>query len=67
MTTIKIKVDKMNVIDWKITLKKVAKSAVIVVLAGSLAVMQEDPVYLGLIPVVEGLLNVLKRKWGWGI
>jgi hypothetical protein len=67
MTTIKIKVDKTKVIDWKITLKKVAKSAVIVALAGSLAVMQEDPVYLGLIPVVEGLLNVLKRKWGWGI
>lgn len=48
--------------DWKKTAKKVAKSAAIVILTGILAVYSEEPIVLGLIPVIEGLINFLKHK-----
>lgn len=48
--------------DWKITAKKVLKSAVIVVLTGILAVYSEEPAVLVFIPLIEGALNYLKHK-----
>jgi hypothetical protein len=51
-----------NKYDWKITAKKVIRSAVIVLLAGIMAVYGEEPAFLVLIPLVEGALNYLKHK-----
>lgn len=48
--------------DKKITAKKILKSAVIVILTGILSVYSEEPLVLGLIPVIEGVLNYLKHK-----
>lgn len=48
--------------DWKITAKKVGKSLAIVVLTGILAVYSEEPLVLGLIPLIEGALNYLKHR-----
>ena len=48
--------------DYKKTLKKILKSAVIVLLTGILAVYSEEPLVLALIPLIEGALNYLKHK-----
>jgi len=48
--------------DWKITAKKILRSAVIVLLSGILAVYNEEPLILALIPLIEGLLNYLKHR-----
>lgn len=57
-----IKINISKDFDWKITLNKVLKSSIIVILSGILAVYSEQPEFLALIPVVEGLLNYLKHK-----
>jgi hypothetical protein len=48
--------------DYKITIKKIARSAAIVLLTGILAVYAEEPLVLALIPLIEGALNYLKHK-----
>ena len=48
--------------DWKITAKKVGRSALIVLLTGILAVYSEEPLVLAAIPLIEGALNWLKHK-----
>jgi uncharacterized membrane protein len=59
--------EEMNMVwkkkfDWKITAKKVLRSAAIVLLTGILAVYSEEPLVLVLIPLIEGVLNWLKHK-----
>ena len=48
--------------DWKITLKKVVKSAVIIFIAGMATVYAENPYYLAIVPILAGLENYLKHS-----
>jgi len=57
---------KNNVIvtkyNWKLGLKKVGISAAIVIVSGAISVYGNDPRYLALIPLAEGVLNYLKHR-----
>jgi hypothetical protein len=48
--------------DWKKTATKVGRSALIVIISGLIAVYGDNPLFLGLIPAAEGLLNYLKHR-----
>ena len=48
--------------DWKITLKKMLKATAYVFIAGLISIWQDDPVYMGLIPILMGIENWLKNK-----
>ena len=51
-----------NKYDYKKTLTKIGKSALIVFLTGLIVILTEKPEFLALIPLVEGLLNYVKHK-----
>ena len=51
--------------DYKKTLLKVGKSFVLIALIGMLSVYQEQLMYLGLIPLIEGIINFLKHTDFW--
>jgi len=48
--------------NWKKTLGKVGRSSVIVIVAGLIAVWQNNPKYFYLIPILVGVLDYLKHK-----
>lgn len=48
--------------NWKKTSKKVGISAGIVILTGFISVYQNNPKYLALIPLLVGILDVLKHR-----
>ena len=48
--------------DWKIMTIKGLKSFTIVLLTGLIAIWQNDPKYLVLIPAIEMALNYLKHR-----
>jgi hypothetical protein len=52
----------MSKYNYKITLKKIARSATIVTLTGILAVYANEPLVIMMIPLIEGLLNYLKHR-----
>ena len=47
--------------DYKKTLKKVGTQTIIVVLAGLASVYGNNPLYLALVPALNGILNVVKH------
>lgn len=47
--------------DWSLFGKKVAKQAVYVVLAGLASMYAGNPYYLAIVPLLNGLENVLKH------
>lgn len=47
--------------DWKITLKKFGVSLAFVLIAGLISTWQQDPLYMGLVPLLEALRNFLKN------
>ena len=51
--------------DWQITLKKALLSALLVFIAGLLAWMEQEPMLLAIVPVVEAIRNVIKHRWHW--
>ncbi len=53
--------------DYKITIKKIAVSAVEVLIAGLIVFATENPNYIMLVPMLEGLRNLLKYKFGVSI
>lgn len=52
---------KVKKFDYKITLKKAAQSALVTLLVGFLAYVQQEPSLLVLIPVVEAAKNFVKH------
>ena len=48
--------------DWKITAKKFGVSLVQVLIAGLISWATENPMYMGLVPVLEGLRNYWKNR-----
>ncbi len=60
----KIMNKNMNTYDYKITLKKFAVSALEVIIAGLIVLATENPTYMMLIPMFEGLRNLLKHRFG---
>ena len=48
--------------DWKLTAKKVAISAGIILVTGAISVWQSEPWYLAIAPVLVGVLDWLKHK-----
>jgi len=50
--------------SYKITLKKVAVVFVEVLIAGAVVYVTEQPEYIFLVPVLEGIRNFLKHKVG---
>ena len=53
-----------NTFDWKITFGKFGKSALIVIIAGIASVYGDNPYYLALAPIISGISNALKHKYG---
>lgn len=51
-----------NKFDWKITAKKVGITSLAVLLAGGVAVWQDNPYWLALLPILTGLQNWLKHR-----
>jgi hypothetical protein len=51
--------------NWKLTLKKAVLSAVLVFIAGLIAYMEQEPLYLALVPIVEAGRNYIKHRWNW--
>lgn len=51
--------------NWKKTAMKALQSAVLVFIAGVIAWMEQEPMYLALVPIVEALRNYIKHQWVW--
>lgn len=48
--------------DWKKTAEKVIVSIIEVGIAGIAAVYADNPFYLGLVPIIEGVKNYVKHR-----
>lgn len=52
----------MGKFDWKRTAEKVGWSLAFVVVSGVLSIATDNPKWMFLVPVLEGVRNVLKHK-----
>ena len=50
------------VYDYKKGLRKLAVNVGVVLISGLLVVWQDDPKYVGIIPVAKWILNLLKQS-----
>lgn len=53
--------------SWKIFARKVALNALAVTIAGGVSVWQNNAWWLALLPILKGVNNMLKHKWGMDI
>lgn len=48
-------------VDLKITAKKVAVQSLVVILAGLASVYGQNPLYLSIAPLLNGIMNIAKN------